>query len=325
MRSFTTFAILLAGLAGVAWAFGQEPLALRVDVSLVTLDVEVTDSVGRPVNNLAESDFEIYENGTQQDLRSFDSVETPYNIMLLFDCSPSTEPAWPFLLQAMERFLQTLRGQDRMAIAQFGGRFRILRKLLSRSEEAIDVKIQPYDLACSGTDFYGAVNRAVDELKVVKGRKGAVILTDGEHDSISRQRGTLLLPGRSRYVDAVDDKDFQKLLRTVAGNSVALYFVAVNTDLNPDEFDTQEIYNKQQLRSRMEVLAATSGGRVAFPRKPDEVVKLYEQLAHDLGSSYSLGYVPGNPNRNGTYRKIEVRVRDRALHVKQSREGYVAR
>jgi len=101
--------------------------------------------------------------------------------------------------------------------------------------------------------------------------------------------------------------------------------VAVNTDLNPDEFNTEEIYNKQQLRSRIEVLASASGGRVVFPKKPDEVVKLYEQLAHDLGTSYSLGYVPTNVARDGTYRKIEVRLRDRSLRLRQSREGYTAR
>lgn len=320
----TALTVFLAGLLGVAWVFGQDPPILHVDVSLVTLDVEVTDSAGRPVNSLKKEDFEIYENGTLQDIRSFDSVETPYNIILLFDCSTSTEPAWPFLVQAMSRFAQTLRDQDRMAVAQFGGKFKLLRKPLSRAEAPIDVAVQPRDSVCAGTDFYGAVDRALDELKLVKGRKGAVILTDGEHDSIPQRKGTEFLLNRGRYVDAVDDKDFQKTLRSVAGRGEALYFVAVNTDLNPTEFNPEEIYNRQQLRSRMELLASASGGRVAYPKQPDEVVTLYEQLAHDLGTSYSLGYAPANMAKDGTFRKIEVRLRDRTLRVRQSRDGYRA-
>jgi Ca-activated chloride channel homolog len=323
LRTSTALTVLLAGFVSMAGVFGQDPPVLRVDVSLVTLDVEVTDSVGRTVNNLTRGDFEVFENGMLQDLRSFDSVESPYNIMLLFDCSASTEPAWPFLVEAMNRFLQTLRKQDRMAIAQFGGGFKLLRKSFSSAEEAVDVGVQPRDTVCAGTNFYGAIDRALEELKAVKTRKGAVILTDGEHDDIPRQKGKEL-QARPRYVDSVEDKDFQKVLRAVAGSGVALYFVAVNTDLNPNEFNTEEIYNKQQLRSRMELLASRSGGRVAYPKKPDEVVKLYEQLAHDLGTSYSLGYVPANMAKDGTFRKIEVRVGDRSMRVRQSRDGYTA-
>src|SRR5690349_7836256 len=120
MRIFTALTVL-AGLSGLAGAFGQDPPVLRVDVSLVTVDVEVTDSAGRAVNTLKKEDFQIFENGAPQEIRSFDSVETPYNIILLFDCSTSTEPAWPFLVDAMNRFGQTLRTQDRLGVAQFGG------------------------------------------------------------------------------------------------------------------------------------------------------------------------------------------------------------
>ena len=322
-RILTALTVLLACAVGTAGVFGQDPLTLRVDVSLVTLDVEVTDSAGRTVNNLTRNDFEIFENGTLQSIRSFDSVETPYNIMLLFDCSSSTEPEWPFLVQAMNRFSQMLRTQDRMAVAQFGGGFKLVRKSLSRTEAPVDVAVQPHDPVCAGTDLYGALDRALDELKGVKSRKGVVILSDGEHDKIPHQKGTALLTS-PRYVDSVDDKDFQKALKSVTASGVALYFVAVNTDLNPDEFNSEEIYNKQQVRSRVQLLASGSGGRVAYPKKPDEVVKLYEQLAHDLGTSYSLGYAPANVAKDGTFRKIEVRVRDRSLRVRQSREGYKA-
>jgi len=130
MRTFSALTILSVGLLGVAWGFGQDPLALHVDVSLVTLEVEVTDSAGRPVNTLKKEDFQVYENGTLQDVRSFDSVETPYNILLLFDCSPSTEPDWPFLVEAMNRFRQMMRPQDRMELAQFGSGFKVVSEMV---------------------------------------------------------------------------------------------------------------------------------------------------------------------------------------------------
>jgi Ca-activated chloride channel family protein len=324
MRITTAFMIFLTLLFSGAWAVGQEPHVLRVDVSLVTLDAEVTDATGRPVNTLTKDDFQVYENGVLQDLRSFDSVDTPYNILLLFDCSTSTQPHWPFLLEAMNRFGKTLRPQDRIQIAQFGGGFRILRKWFARTDAAIDVKVEPGDGVCAGTDVYGAMEETIAQLKDVKGRKGSIVLTDGVHNGIPFAEGNAAALLRNRYTDSINDKNFQKLLKSVVGSGVGFYFVAVDTDLNPHEFNPDGIYNKQQVRSRIEVLASASGGKVVYPKKPDEVVKLYEQLAHDLGTSYSLGYAPSMPAKDGTLRKIEVRVRDRALRVKQSRDSYTA-
>jgi VWFA-related protein len=97
---------VLALAAGVVLA---QEARISVDVSLVTLGVEVVDSNDRPVTTLKGDDFEIYEDGVRQQLRSFDSIETPYNILLLFDCSSSTEHDWPFLVEAMHRFTRTLR------------------------------------------------------------------------------------------------------------------------------------------------------------------------------------------------------------------------
>jgi hypothetical protein len=148
-----------------------------------------------------------------------------------------------------------------------------------------------------------------------------VVLSDGQHVGIPFQPFNKTPLGRQRNVDADKDREFQKLLQTVGKSDVSCYFVAVNTDLNPDDFNVDEIYNRQQYRSRMELLAARSGGRVVYPKAPDQVVGLYEQLARDLGTSYSLGYVP-NGKSDGTFKKIEVRVADKSLKVRQSREGY---
>jgi hypothetical protein len=48
---------------------------------------------------------------------------------------------------------------------------------------------------------------------------------------------------------------------------------------------------------------------------------LYERMAQELGASYSLGYaLPEGSKRDGTHHKIEVRVRDRSLRIRQSRD-----
>jgi VWFA-related protein len=229
-----------------------------------------------------------------------------------------------------------LRPQDRIEVAEFGSGFKVIQRWFSRTDGSVNVPIQTNDSVCYGTDFYGAIRKGIDELQSVKGRKGVVILSDGAHQQIPFQSAKSNPLNGSRYVDAVDDSDFQKTARTAANNAAVLYFVAVDTDLNPDRgrsgtaigpgvYNPEEIYNKQQIRSRIEQLASVSGGRVVFPEIPEDVIRLYEQMARELGSSYSLGYAPPADRKDGgAYHKIEVRLRDRSLKIRQSRDGYTA-
>ena len=64
---------------------------------------------------------------------------------------------------------------------------------------------------------------------------------------------------------------------------------------------------------------------MTYPKEPADVVPLFEQIGQELGTSYGLGYEPPNPKKDGTYRKIEIRVSDKNLRVQQSRAGYEAR
>jgi hypothetical protein len=80
------------------------------------------------------------------------------------------------------------------------------------------------------------------------------------------------------------------------------------------------------VRSRLEQLASSSGGRVALPKRPEETVKLYESIAHELGTSYTLGYSLATATlKDGRYHRVEVRSRRQNLTVQQSRDGYTGR
>jgi len=322
-------ALLVIAAVGALVAGAQDPpFVVRVDVSLMTLDVVVTDSAGRPVTTLTKDDFTIYEDGKPQEIRHFAPVDSPYSVLLLIDCSTSTQPLWPFLVESMNRFTARLRSQDSVSVAQFGGSYKTLLGWKPRGSGGMDVQIEPNDRSCNNTDFYGAISQSLVELRKPTGRKGAVVLTDGVHNGIPLQKNNANM---NRHVDADDDPGFQRVLRAVKASDVVLYFVAVNTDLNPagvpggnERYNPDDLYDMLQVRSRMEQLAEASGGRLSYPREPSDVVPLFEQIGRQLGTSYGLGYEPPNP-KSGTYRKVEVRVRDKSLHVQQSRVGYDAR
>jgi hypothetical protein len=74
----------------------------------------------------------------------------------------------------------------------------------------------------------------------------------------------------------------------------------------------------------MEQIAQVSGGRIVFSQRTSDTGALFEQIVLELGTSYSLGFTPP-VQVDGAYHRIEIRVRDAGMKVRQSREGYYAR
>src|SRR5678809_1607494 len=100
--------------------FAQDsPFRLKVDVSLIPIDVAVYDASGKPVSGLPADDFVVLEDGEPQPIQHFEPVDAAYNTLLLFDVSGSTENQRPFMIEAANRFLANIRPADSVAIASF--------------------------------------------------------------------------------------------------------------------------------------------------------------------------------------------------------------
>src|SRR5881394_3673783 len=92
------FAILI----GAVSLFPQDsPYTLKVDVSMISLDVAVFNKSGVPVTGLQQQDFKVYEDGRLQEIRTFASTDSPYNALLMLDRSSSMIEAFPFLIKAV--------------------------------------------------------------------------------------------------------------------------------------------------------------------------------------------------------------------------------
>jgi len=310
----------------------NEPV-FRVNVPLVSLDVGVLDSAGRPITNLTAEDFTVYDNGQQSEVKNFAPIETPYHMLALFDCTGSTREAWPFLLKSLNGFVSSLRPQDRIAVLAFGAGTSVVLNWTSRSTEPLNVQMKMPSPLCDRTDFYGALGSAASRMRDISGRKGVIVFTDGVHGGIPRQAVRIGGVTHARFVDSSEDAAFQIVRREIERGDTVFYFIAVNTDLHPSDVDAGDLapgtaytplslYNLQQVRSRMEQIAHVSGGRIVFSQRTSDTGVLFEQIVRDLGTSYSFGITPAPPD--GSYHRIEVRVRG-GMQIRQSRDGYYAR
>ena len=316
--------IVLLGACVVTTA--QDSLQLRVDVQLVTVDAYVDDAAGKPLTTLTRGDFAILDNGEPREIQTFDSAENPYNILLLFDRSSSTESQWPFLVRAISRFLAQLPEQHRVALAAFDDKPEML--LDWRSAQELTRRSFNIPSNNSGTNVYRAVEWAIQELRGVKGRKGVIVFTDGVDNRLSQKLVSFDKSGTPSVAPPEADNDFQKMLRLVTQNGAPVFFVAVNTDRNPDprsppnSFDLKQ---RQAARIRMEAVAGQSNGAIHFPKQIEDVGSLYERIGRELGYAYSLGFAPGKGASNNPYHRIEIRVRDKSMRVTQLRQEYYAR
>lgn len=98
---------------------GTDDDVIRIETSLVTSDVLVTDRQGRPVRNLAATDFEVTEDGAPQQVGHFvlgNNLSLPRSIVLIIDYSRSQFPYIADSIEAAKGFVDKLGPYDRMAI-----------------------------------------------------------------------------------------------------------------------------------------------------------------------------------------------------------------
>jgi VWFA-related protein len=336
MRVVRLLLLGLIGLIGLPCAVAlaaQDPVyTMRVDVGLVSLDVTVADAQNQPVTSLRERDFTILEDGVEQDIKNFSTLDTPYNILLLFDRSGSTEDQWRTMQRAASAFVRNLRKQDRVALASFEDGITMLSEW-SESHSEIDKALEGLLKRGpgGGTNLYWSLERATQrEFRKVEGRRAVVVLTDGRDNTLIAQTLATSLPK-----SAQNDPAFQRTIAVLRAVHIPVYFVAINTDRNPDDLGI-EYYKLQyrfptsgaaqafltETRKRMEMAAEVSGGHVFYPKRVQDIVPVYDQISRDMSTSYSFGYISTHGSERGRSHTIEVRVRRTGSKVQQSRESY---
>jgi Ca-activated chloride channel family protein len=330
-------AVLFIGLlaAPIGLSAQDATYQMKVDSGLLPLDVVVKDSGGRTVLDLKQSDFEIYEDGQPQSVNAFALTDAPRSTMLIFDRSGSAEQQEPFMLQAINSFTRTMRPSDRIGIFSFAYELEVqLRWQAIGNGRLPSVKMPPTK---TWSAVYASIDGAERRFDNEKGRRGIIMLTDGQDSDLFNE--TKRLGG----VLAIEkDSNFQKYLQKVRKKNIPVYFVALLADpraeyaeLNSPEYRNSRDYRNSGMRSptvgadfvigsrqRMLKIAEVTGGRVLVSDRLEDVASFYERIARELGESYSLGYTPANTVEGGKYRRIEVRVRRPGFVVTQSRDGF---
>jgi Ca-activated chloride channel family protein len=101
----------------------------------------------------------------------------------------------------------------------------------------------------------------------------------------------------------------QQLFDLLRESDVQIYVVGFVKDLSADKgFISKSPQGKA--RAFLERLAADTGGKSYFPNDVSELNGIAREIASELRTQYSIGYLPSNDRKDGTFRNIKVVVED---------------
>ena len=156
-----------------------------INTNLVTFPVSVLDRNGRFIPGLRQQDFKIFENGVEQKIEIFNSVEQPFTVVLLLDMSNSTQFQISEIQDAAINFVNQLRRDDKVMVVSFDDKIHVLSQP-TNNRNVLRNAILRADFG-GGTSLYEAVDMVINQyLRTIQGRKAIVLFTDGV-DTTSRR------------------------------------------------------------------------------------------------------------------------------------------
>jgi VWFA-related protein len=311
-----------------AGSTGDQPVAgtednpaaiFKSNVDVVQLFFNVKDKHGALIPNLTKDSFDIFEDGKPQTIKYFKAEsDLPLTLGIMIDASGSQRNVLGIEQEVGGSFLEeTLRPSDMASVFSFDVDVTLVQDFtgsISRLKKAMrDVKINSGTGACAnlpglgggpipcpstgprGTVLYDAVYVAShDAFAQEVGRKAMILLTDGE-DQGSRLK-------IKDAIEAASKADTICYVLLIADRGLAMGFGGGD----------------------MKKLTAETGGRVIeVGNKFDKLKQAFDQISQELRSQYNIGYTPTNNNRDGGFRKIEIKAKGGDYKI-QARSGYYA-
>lgn len=300
----------------------QSTETLKVNVEVVQLFFNVKDKHGALIPSLTKDSFDVLEDGKPQTIKYFKAEsDLPLTLGILIDASGSQKRVLDMEKEVGGSFLESiLRPKDMASVFSFDVDVNLLQDFtgsVSRLKRALnDVTINSGTGACAnlpglgggpipcpstgprGTVLYDAVYVAShDAFAQEVGRKAMILLTDGED-----------MGSRLKIRDAME----------AAQKADTICYVLLIADRGVYGFGG---YSGD---SAMKKLTAETGGRVIeVGNRYEKLKEAFNQISQELRSQYNLGYTPTNTNRDGSFRKIEIKPKQSDYKI-QARSGYYA-
>src|SRR4030095_2125394 len=284
--------------------------------------------------------------GVAQQISFFSPERSPFNLVLLIDLSGSVRDRMDLIRETALHFLDVISPQDSVAIVTFTTDVTVASHLTKDRDDlrdSVDFMLPP----AGGTAFYDALGYAlVEVLRKVKGQRNAVIaITDGEDNSLQSQLvKTVRLTGSGMITTNTGGSflRFDEWLEGATETDALIYPIHLARALPQQSDQTGSSALSKSVspgvearrpsssevadvaRRQLQSLADVSGGRFYHAGRIEDLKDVFEQVAAELRTVYSMAYTPKNLDLDGRFRRVRVQVNRTAVSIR-TRPGYFGR
>ncbi|HEY4050006.1 MAG TPA: VWA domain-containing protein [Acidobacteriaceae bacterium] len=254
---------------------------LEINVDLVLIPVTVADAMNRPVLELSQRDFGLYDSGKRQDIKYFFAEAAPISIGLILDFSKSMENKIEREREAVVQFLNNANPED--------------------DYFAIAVSSKPH-LIADATDSLDDLQSSIQ----AKPPEGSTALLDSIAMGLARMRSAHYQRRALLIISDGGDNSSRYVLRNIKNlvreSDVDIYAIGL--------FDTavfktyEEFMGKRWLRE----ITDGSAGHTVTVERVEKLPEAAAEISREMRQQYVLGYSPSDTAANGQWHKVKVQI-----------------
>jgi Ca-activated chloride channel homolog len=291
----------------------NEPVPIRVTVNRVNVPVTVSDAEGQLVKGLRREDFHIFDNGIEQPITDFASIEESTQVVLLIESGPAVLFLAKDHVLAADAFLRSIPATDRVAIASYTRTPELVLNFTSDKRVARGA-LQELSFVNGFGDLNlcSSLSTTIDWIASVPGKKTIVLLSTG--------------------VDSSPLETWKSAQEKLQSSDVRIFSVSLSSDFRQPakmkKLTPEDVSKRAEVRDgfaaadqSLRELSDATGGRVYFPKDPADFERVYNEIANLVANEYSLAFAP--TSFDGQIHILDVRVRTSTYRV-DHRQAYVA-
>ncbi len=277
-----------------AKAAGQKDYTIQTTSRLVLLDVSVKDAAGGFVSGLAKDQFKVFENGKPQEISQFSNSDIPVTVGIAVDESGSMRPKRAQVITAALVFIQASNPMDEMFVVNFNEKARRgLPDDVLFSDQIPKLRSALWQGDPEGrTALNDAIEMSLHQLEFGRqAKKTLVVISDGGDN-------------HSQHTQ-------QEVMKDVLSSLVTIYTVGIYDEDDPEK-------NEGVLKN----LAHVSGGVFYHPQTLDDIVPICRQIAKDIRTRYTIGYIPSAQGKAERHIKVEASSPEHPKLIVRTRTSY---
>jgi Ca-activated chloride channel family protein len=294
----------------------EEGGVVRVESNLVNLHVRVIDRNNRPINDVTDADFHVFENGVPQQVQFITREEVPITYGLVVDNSGSLRSQISQVVEAAKTIVNSNKPGDETFVVRF----------IASDEIKI---LQDF------TADKGALGDALDDMFIEGGQTAIVdaVYLAAEHASERRKNDPVEDKRRRALVLVTDGEDrnsfykTEQLFESLKEEDVQIYVIGFVNELEKDRGFISKS-KRQKAVDLLDRMAKETGGRTFYPTSLAELPQIADEITKDLRTQYVISYKPTASARPGEYRPVRVAVSDGRggeHRIAVTRSGYTAK